>query len=49
MKLNLCVKIKKIAGEVEFERMGELDKSNYGIGIFPQFNFIPVFHLLLSH
>lgn len=49
MKLNLCVKIKKIAEEVEFERTGELDKLNYGSGIFPQFNFIPVFHLLLSH
>lgn len=29
--------------------MRELDKSNYGSGIFPQFNFVLVFHVLLSH
>lgn len=29
--------------------MGELDKSNYGSGIFPQFNLVLDFHLLLSH
>lgn len=49
-KLNLSVKIKKIIiQEVEFEHMGELDKFNYGSGIFPQFNFVLIYHLLLSH
>lgn len=49
MKLNLCLKKKKRAEEVEVERRGELDKSCYCNGIFPQFNLIPVFHLQPSH